>query len=92
MSDSVGDSPIMCKRKRKSIKLEASDGKTSQGNTNQQTFEQTSESSLQCSSSASSLKSPKSSLKSPKVRRSERIKAKYDKLRTSFSPLFKVRG
>ena len=85
MSDTVGDSPIMHKRKQKFIKLEASDGETSQGNTNQQTFEQTSESSSQRSSSASSLKSPK-------VRRSERIKIKNDKLRTSFSPQFKARG
>ena len=85
MSDSVGDSPIMCKRKRKSIKLQASDCETSQGNTNQETFGRTSESSSQRSSSASSLKSPK-------VRRSKRIKAKYDKLRASFSPLIKARG
>ena len=59
--------------------------KTSQGNTNQETFGRTSESSSQCSSSASSLKSPK-------VRRSKRIKAKYDKLQASFSPLIKARG
>ena len=85
MSDTAGDSPIMRKRKWKSIKLEASDGETSQGNTNQQTFERTSESSSQHSSSASSLKSPK-------VRRSEKIKAKYEKMRTSFSLLFKARG
>ena len=85
MLDSVGDSPIMHKRKQKSIKLQASDCETSQGNTNQETFGRTSESSSQRSSSASSLKSPK-------VRRSKRIKAKYDKLRASFSPLIKARG
>ena len=73
MSDSVGDSPILHKRKQKSIKLQASDCETSQGNTNQETFGRTSESSSQRSSSASSLKSPK-------VRRSKRIKAKYEKL------------
>ena len=82
--DSVEDSSVPCKKRRKSKKFPDVDNEASQHHKDQSISERPSETSSKHYSSLNE--------KSPKVRRSQRIGNEYGKMRKQFFPRIKARG